>query len=75
MSFDADLEYDPEDYPKLIEPIRKNIADIVYGSGFVGSDEKEFYFIGIVLSSTLSNMFTILITVWNVVTKLLKPKL
>jgi glycosyltransferase involved in cell wall biosynthesis len=33
---DADLEYDPEDYHKLLEPIRDGIADVVYGSRFLG---------------------------------------
>ena len=59
---DADLEYDPEDYPKLIEPIKKNIADVVYGSRFVGSDEKRVLFywhsLGNHFLTTLSNMFT-----------------
>ena len=41
---DADLEYDPIDYPKLIEPITKGNADIVYGSRFIGSDEKRVLF-------------------------------
>jgi len=33
---DADLEYDPADYPVLIEPITKGLADVVYGSRFAG---------------------------------------
>jgi len=33
---DADLEYDPEDYPKLVEPFLKFGADVVYGSRFIG---------------------------------------
>ncbi len=59
---DADLEYDPNDYPKLIEPIKKNIADVVYGSRFTGSDEKRVLFywhsLGNRFLTTLSNMFT-----------------
>lgn len=37
---DADLEYDPDNYPMLIEPIIKNKADVVYGSRFKGKIEK-----------------------------------
>jgi len=59
---DADLEYDPSDYIKLISPIEKNIADVVYGSRFVGSAEKRvLYFwhtIGNKLLTILSNIFT-----------------
>ena len=34
---DADLEYDPEDYPKLLAPIQRGAADVVYGSRFLGA--------------------------------------
>ena len=59
---DADLEYDPNDYQKLLEPILKNNADVVYGSRFMGSNEKRvLYFwhtMGNAFLTFLSNMFT-----------------
>ena len=59
---DADLEYDPSDIPKLINPIKNGNADVVYGSRFAGSEEKRVLFywhsLGNKFLTTLSNMFT-----------------
>ncbi len=59
---DADLEYDPIDYDKIINPILSGNADVVYGSRFIGSDEKRvLYFwhsMGNFILTLLSNMFS-----------------
>ncbi len=41
---DADLEYDPRDYPKLLEPILDGRADVVYGTRFLGGPQRVHYF-------------------------------
>ena len=59
---DADLEYDPEDYPKVIQPILDGDADVVYGSRFLPSDRRRvLYFwhaLGNRILTNFSNMLT-----------------
>jgi glycosyltransferase involved in cell wall biosynthesis len=58
---DADLEYDPQDYPVLLQPILDDQADVVYGSRFLGGPHRVLFFwhyVGNRFLTTLSNMFT-----------------
>lgn len=58
---DADLEYNPEEYPKLLEPLLKGEADVVYGSRFLGHPRRVLFFwhtVGNNLLTLISNMFT-----------------
>jgi glycosyltransferase involved in cell wall biosynthesis len=60
---DADLEYDPGDYPRLLEPVERGVADVVFGSRFLGGPHRVMFFWHYVgnqfltlLSNVLSNL-------------------
>jgi len=59
---DADLEYDPAEYPLLLEPVERGMADVVYGSRFMGSRAHRVLFfwhsIGNQILTLCSNMFS-----------------
>jgi glycosyltransferase involved in cell wall biosynthesis len=57
---DADLEYDPREYPNMLQPIQEGIADIVYGSRFLGAGRRPVLFWNMVANKILTLVTNIL---------------